>query len=131
MTKKEKKIIKELEEEVTHLAHLWYEYVSKDHHKDCDCHWYIERRWSYFEKPKWYVYHAGYIFGGVGIGCGSYREALRELIKLIKRAFREELRWAERVLQSPDDWDEIQIERAKWLKENLCPKSKKKQLKRR
>ena len=131
--KKQKKI-EELEQEATRLAHLWYEYVSKDHHKDCDCHWYIERRWSYFEKPKWVVWHGGYIFEGKEIECKtdlnfvktslnpvkSYEEALRRLIGLILEAFQEELKWAEEVLQSPErDWDEIQIEQAKWLKEKL------------
>ena len=109
---------KELEQEATRLAHLWYEYISKDHHKDCDCHWYIERRWSYSEKPKWVVWHSGYIFEGKEIECGSYEEALKVLIKLVKEAFQKELNWAEKVLQSPKKWDEIQIEQAKWLKEN-------------
>ena len=123
--KKEKKI-EELEQEATRLTYLWYEYVSKDHHKDCDCHWYIERRWSYFEKPKWVVWHRGYIFEGKEIECRSYEEALRRLIGLILEAFQEELKWAEEVLQSPErGWDKIQIEQAKWLKENLpCRRSR-------
>ena len=126
---KEKKTIKELGQEVTRLAHLWYEYVSKDHHKDCDCHWYIERKWSYFEKPKWVVWHAGYIFEGGKIECKSYEEALRKLVKLIREAFQKELKWAKRVLESSSKWDELQIEQAKWLVKNckkikLCQKKK-------
>jgi len=128
MLKKEE-IIKKLEQEATRLAHLWYEYVSKDHHKDWDCHWYIERRWSYFEKPQWSIWHAGYIFEGGEIECKSYEEALRKLIEMIKQAFQEELKWAKTVLESSNGWDEIQIERAKWLVKNckkikLCLKDK-------
>ena len=116
---KQKKTIKELEQEVTHLAHLWYEYVSKDHHKDCDCHWSIERRWSYSEKPKWYAFHFGYIFDGREIECETYEQALEELIELMREAFQKELKWADQVLRFQNEYDEIQIKQAKWLKENL------------
>ena len=39
------------EEEITKLTELWYEIVGNDHHKDRDCHWYINKVWSYGEKP--------------------------------------------------------------------------------
>ena len=101
MTEKQNKTIKELEQEATHLTHLWYEYVSKDHHKDCDCHWYIERRWSYSNEPKWYAWHSGYIFEGEEIEADSYEDALKELLSLIKKAFEKEKEWAKRVLEDP------------------------------
>lgn len=44
----------------------WYDYISKDHHKDSDCHFYIgeEKEYCYFgeELPKkWVARHDGYI----------------------------------------------------------------------
>ncbi|MCD6429387.1 hypothetical protein J7L09_01695 [bacterium] len=114
MTRSQK--IKKLEQEVTRLAHLWYKYISQDHHKDCDCHWYIERRWSYNRKPQWIVWHRGYIFDGAEIKCKNYQEALEKLIKLIKKALQKELEWVEKVLKTPEYWDQAQIKQAKWLK---------------
>lgn len=38
MTKKQKEQIKELEEKIIRLTHLWYEYVSRGYYKDSDCH---------------------------------------------------------------------------------------------
>ena len=29
------------------LTKLWYRYVNMNHHKDIDCHWYIQDVWSY------------------------------------------------------------------------------------
>lgn len=50
-----------LEEEITTLTTKWYKYVNLDHHKDRDCHWYIEKVWSYGDEPYYVAYHNGYI----------------------------------------------------------------------
>lgn len=50
-----------LEEEIITLSNKWYKYVSLDHHKDRDCHWYIEKVYSYGEEPYFIAYHDGYI----------------------------------------------------------------------
>lgn len=50
-----------LEEEITVLTDKWYKYVNLDHHKDKDCHWYIEKRWSYGDEPYYQAFHHGYI----------------------------------------------------------------------
>lgn len=50
-----------LEEEITTLTTKWYKYANLDHHKDRDCHWYIEKRWSYDDEPYYQVHHHGYI----------------------------------------------------------------------
>lgn len=50
-----------LEEEITELTSKWYKIVSFDHHKDRDCHWYVEKIWSYGEEPYYVAYHRGYI----------------------------------------------------------------------
>lgn len=52
-----------LEEEITELTTKWYRYVGLDHHKDRDCHWYIQKVWSYGEEPYYYAYHYGYVAG--------------------------------------------------------------------
>ena len=48
--------------EITRLTKVWYEYVGMDHHKDCDCHWYISKTWNYGNKPIYVVQHYGYVF---------------------------------------------------------------------
>lgn len=111
-----KQRIKELEKQATHLIHLWCEYVSFLHHKESDGIWWIEKRWSWDEKPKWYVMHQGYHLGEIEIECESYEEALEELIEAIKKAFKERLEWAENVLKLQEGYSDDQIEAAWWLK---------------
>ncbi len=36
-----------LEQEIVDLSKIWYNFVSVDHHKDRDCHWYVEQYFSY------------------------------------------------------------------------------------
>lgn len=50
-----------LEEEITILTAKWYKYVGIDHHKDRDCHFWIEKKWSYGNPPKYSAHHHGYI----------------------------------------------------------------------
>lgn len=51
----------ELSSEITRLSAIWYEYVGLDHHKDRDCHWIVETRFSYGEGPNFQAAHYGYI----------------------------------------------------------------------
>jgi hypothetical protein len=46
--------------EIIRLTNIWYDYVSLDHHKDRDCHFYVECAYSYGKPPKYYAYHNGY-----------------------------------------------------------------------
>jgi len=32
---------------ITNLTNEWYQLISRDHHKDRDCHFYINTVWSY------------------------------------------------------------------------------------
>jgi len=43
------------------LTEFWYEFVGQDHHKDRDCHFYINQVWSYGRPPVYRVEHYGYI----------------------------------------------------------------------
>lgn len=99
-------------EEITRLTDFWYDYVSGDHHKDCDCHWYIEQSWDYGGKPQWKAYHLGYIYDSKEIKVNTYDEALDALLSIIKNAIKYEKTWAKRVLTT-DSWDEYQISQAK------------------
>lgn len=76
----------DIQKEIKKLTEEWYELISGDHHKDRDCHWYIESRWSYGEDPEFRVMHNGYVTDNIEIACDSYETALMELRTLIKRA---------------------------------------------
>ena len=52
---------RELLDDITNLTAVWYELIGGDHHKDRDCHWYVETKWSYGNTPTYKVHHFGYI----------------------------------------------------------------------
>ncbi len=92
-----------LEEEVTKLTNVWYEYVNKDHHKDRDCHWYIHKTWSYGEEPYYQAYHHGYITSHwTSPKCGTEEMALT----LLRDKIKNELKDAVEYLNSTQYWDE-------------------------
>lgn len=80
----------ELKKEITDLTDEWYCLIGKDHHKDRDCHWYINTKWSYGEDPVYIVEHYGYILHYVEIECKSYDEALIKLRDYLKIAIEQE-----------------------------------------
>jgi hypothetical protein len=70
--------------QITELTKKWYIEVGKDHHKDRDCHFYINTVWSYGQKQKYRVEHYGYIFRDVEEEFDTYNEAAMFLLKKIK-----------------------------------------------
>jgi hypothetical protein len=68
--------IKNIESEITDLTQQWYRLISSDHHKDRDCHWYIETIWSYGELPKYIIRHSGYILDNIKKEVDTYEKAL-------------------------------------------------------
>lgn len=105
-----------MEDKILKLTKLWYEYVGKDHHKDCDCHFYVSRMWSYGLTPYYRIEHYGYVFESKNNKhYKTYEQAERALYYDIRKAFRQELKWAKEVVVSPLDYDKIQVDRAKWL----------------
>lgn len=78
----------DVQKEIDKLSEEWYELISGNHHKDKDCHWYIETRWSYGEQPEFRVLHNGYVTDDIEIACDSYETALLELRTIIKRAIK-------------------------------------------
>ena len=63
-------------DEITKLTDEWYRLIGKDHHKDRDCHWYIQTTWSYGLSPKYVVQHYGYIIDTIQEEFNTYEEAL-------------------------------------------------------
>jgi hypothetical protein len=80
-----------LTSEITKLTEEWYFLIGKDHHKDRDCHWYIETKWSYGYPPIYTIQHFGYILHDFEeIECTSYDEALTVLRDTLKEKIEEE-----------------------------------------
>jgi hypothetical protein len=77
-------------DEITKLTEDWYLLIGKDHHKDRDCHWYIETAWSYGFKPEYIIRHYGYILDEIEEKCGSYEEALEKLKEILIHRIGEE-----------------------------------------
>lgn len=110
-----------MREEILRLTKFWYQYVSLNHHKDRDCHFYINEVWSYGELPKYRVEHHGYIADEVEeIICATHQGAEEELIKLIYKLIEDEKEWATKVLSEPDNWDNSQVQQAVMIT-NLKP----------
>jgi len=80
-----------MNEQITKLTEEWYHLIGKDHHKDRDCHWYIETKWSYGYPPVYTIQHFGYIIHpNIEIECSSYDEALEVLKQLLIEKIQEE-----------------------------------------
>lgn len=87
---------KDILDQITELSKEWYILIGGDHHKDRDCHFYINTVWSYGQKQKYRVEHFGYIFDDIEEEFDTYREAaeflmnkISEMIKIEK--FQEEI----------------------------------------
>jgi hypothetical protein len=46
---------------ITALGARWMDLIGADHHKDRDCHFGIEKVWSYGMPPVYRVWHDGYV----------------------------------------------------------------------
>ena len=77
-----------LVEQITALTTEWQRLVyAQGHHKDKDCHWSIETRWSYGDSPRYVVLHYGYIQPyGINVKYNTYPEAVRGLKLLLEDA---------------------------------------------
>lgn len=65
------------------LLELWYELIGGDHHKDRDCHFYIERNFSTYRKSEWRLHHRGYLIGDYEKTFPTYKEAEKGLQDLL------------------------------------------------
>ena len=94
--------MKNIIEEITKLTDEWYGLIGSDHHKDKDCHWYIETKWSYGQPPKYSVQHFGYILDDIVEECDSYDEALLKLKEILIEKIEEEKKYQEE--DNEDGW---------------------------
>jgi hypothetical protein len=88
----------EILNQITELTKQWYIEIGKDHHKDRDCHFYINTVWSYGQKQKYRVEHYGYIFRDIEEEFDSYNAAATFLLNKIKEMIK--------TLESEEDFDE-------------------------
>jgi hypothetical protein len=65
------------------LLELWYELIGGDHHKDRDCHFYIEKNFSTYKKPQWRLYQNGYWINYYEKYFPTYDEAEKGLQDLL------------------------------------------------
>ena len=113
-----------MKKEILRLTKLWYQYVGMDHHKDRDCHWSIEERFSYGDEPTYEVYHFGYIFEERTIKCKTKREATRALLNLIKEALNKKLDDSKYILNNKEDSNSSDINQSEFLVKNYEASSK-------
>ena len=80
----------DIQKDIVKLSEQWHDLISGDHHKDKDCHWYIETKWSYGFPPKYFVQHWGYILGDIQEEFDSYEDALLGLKEILIEKIEEE-----------------------------------------
>jgi len=102
-----------LKAEITKLSDLYYSLLQGNHHKDRDCHWSIEERWSYGNPPQYVLMHLGYIYKDIEIIYYTYDEALAGLNLHLNKAISSVVRTARDILASPEIYDEYDVEYAK------------------
>ncbi len=99
----------EMQQEIVRLSNIWMRFVGVDHHKDRDCHWYIQKYYSYGEKPYYMAWHHGYIADDFeGTKCDTLEEAEEELLNAINFQIHKAKKWVSRNLEEaksigPDD----------------------------
>jgi hypothetical protein len=92
-----------LEQEITTLTEKWYRYVNLDHHKDRDCHWYIEKRYSYGDEPYYQAFHHGYIIDDWSSPkCDTLEAAETMMVNKLKREIQEAITHLKDVLIDAD-----------------------------
>lgn len=80
-------------QEITKLTEEWYTLIGPDHHKDKDCHWYIETRWSYGNPPKYTVWHHGYILDKIEEDWTTCELALERLKEILTREIEQYIKY--------------------------------------
>ena len=97
-----------ISEQITELSDKWYRLISSDHHKDRDCHWYVETAYSYGNPPVYTAYINGYLFSDQGEERKSYGIAELDLLNMIKDAIKDRKEHADYIL-AQDNYDEFDV----------------------
>jgi hypothetical protein len=92
-----------LEEEITKLTAAWCKFVSVDHHKDRDMHFYVQKNWSYGEAPTYSAHHHGYI--GKNYDTKTF-ETEEDALMWMKAYLINDMNWAIKHLEGTEYWDE-------------------------
>lgn len=92
----------ELEQRFTHLVGVYYSML--DYHKDKDCHWYIQKKWSYGDEPQYQVVHHGYVSANVFETFDTYPEALDFAVSAVEERVAEQIAHAQRILNDDSGW---------------------------
>ena len=92
--------MKELINEITKLTEEWYKLIGSEHHKDRDCHWYIETKWSYGGYPTYTIRHHGYVLDKIEENLSTYDAALKRLKEILEEKIKDEKEWREK----HDEW---------------------------
>ena len=74
-----------IEAHITELSAEWYALIGADHHKHRDCHFYIEKKWSYGQPPVSTVQHDGYVWDSIDKEFPTSREAHEFLERKLKQ----------------------------------------------
>lgn len=91
---------------ITKLTDLWMYVGCSDHHKDRDCHWYIEKRWSYGNAPTYTAQHWGYVYEpALCQPRQKYKDALQDLYNLLKQGLEYQFEGAKEAISDPTDWN--------------------------
>lgn len=98
--------------EISSLTEKWFDYVSKDHHKDRDCHFYINIDYAYGREPIYEISHYGYVGQEFTEEAKTLEEAETKLLAGIKAIIAKERTWASGVLKTSNNWDSYQIRQA-------------------
>ena len=101
-------LVQKKEDRLQKLTAFWYDYVSCDHHKDKDCHFYINKVWSYGRPAVYTPEHYGYIGSEFTGGMhDKYVDALDELVTYLER----EVKNAHKV---PYNWQDTKAHDYNW-----------------
>jgi hypothetical protein len=104
-------------ENITQLTQDYYHLVNFDHHKDRDCHFYINKTWSYGDDPVYKVEHWGYLYDYYGTEFPTYEQAEQELERLLISALTEQADMIYRGIDEDDaDWFDKHNQR--WYQDN-------------
>jgi hypothetical protein len=79
-----------ISEKIVDLTAKWFRYIGPTHHKDRDCHWYIETKYSYGRPPVYSAYINGYLFSDQREDRDNFPQAEKDLLDMIKEAIQTE-----------------------------------------
>jgi len=101
---------------ITKLTKVWCKIISLDHHKDRDCHFYINKVWSYGEESVYRVEHYGYIGDEImSPDFLTYEEAEEYLEGKLRELISDEYEKARQIIEKKGEswWSSDQTKKAK------------------